>query len=425
LTVCPLLEIENVGNREWWEALKRLGMPLITPGEKEALVDFFWRDPEGSELISSTSQVLLEVNSITDHHSWEPVSLTRIVGTDVWHHRLLIEMKWSGSYSFIPLKEHQRPELAKMQLGHCSISQRQWYMSVMHQAEVDFCNPLPFVVASRGLNGSALHMPEADQEKAWQRWDQGSLPSVSYNFVTSFEWASQTLNNKRRVWYFETGDRMTKGTKPLVLLLDGQHWTTPSGTPSVLKYLTEQDVISPAIYLLVDSINIEVRWQELSCYAPFWKAMFNELLPLVVNQYQLPIIGNNILVAGQSLGGLSSMYAGLYWPQYVNRVVSLSGSFWWPDVDRLEAPRTDMLPDTPRGSLAEALQLGQLTSDHLRVFQSVGSYEGDMNRYNDSMAESLEKAGGSVNYQRFCGGHDWLAWRTSLIKGLKALQCAD
>lgn len=426
-TASELLAADNLGTGEWWSTLKALKIPLVSANKTEesplekVRVDFFWQDPEGDETRSMTDQVILEVNSITNHHSWEPVSLKRITGTDVWHHALFIESNWSGSYSFIPLTQEQLPAIAREKSDGSSKAQRQWYMSIMHQAEADPLNLLPVVTAGRGGLCSALHMPGSQQSEAWQEWDQHKLSAIPREEITTFEWSSKSLNNTRHIWCFETGEKTAQVPKPLVILLDGQRWAAPSGTPSVLRKLTEQGIIAPAHYLLVDSIDVEIRWQELSCYEPFWQAVFDELLPLAKEHSDLPSLEKNMLVAGQSLGGLSSMYAGLHFPDYVNKVVSLSGSFWWPDVNRMKSTRSDVLPNTPPGSLAESVQLGQLNSAHLQVFQSVGSYEGDMNRYNEIMAASLEEAGCPVVYQQFCGGHDWLAWRSSLVEGLKAL----
>ena len=62
------------------------------------------------------------------------------------------------------------------------------------------------------------------------------------------------------------------------------------------------------------------------------------------------------VVAGQSYGGLAAMYAGLHWPARFGRILSQSGSFWWPNV-RL----------VTHFSEAEEQEMGWLTGQVLAV----------------------------------------------------------
>lgn len=57
-------------------------------------------------------------------------------------------------------------------------------------------------------------------------------------------------------------------------------------------------------------------------------AVRDELLPLVADT-GLPADRNRPVVAGQSLGGLSAVYAALEFPDLVSLVACQSGSFWW------------------------------------------------------------------------------------------------
>ncbi|MFI8619882.1 enterochelin esterase [Marinomonas sp. NPDC078689] len=414
----------DIGTKAWWERLKQQGCPLMFGNYSgETVVDFFWQDPSGDESQSCVAQVLLQINSVTDHHSWEPVSLSRVAGTDVWHKQLSIESSWRGSYSFIPLTAEQMPHLAFSESDGSSQAQRRWYISIMDQALPDVLNPFP---ASIDGKTSALHLPNAQREFGWPQWDAGEL-TFPRERMTTFTWDSTRLENSRSIYAFQTGE--DSGSKPLVILLDGQKWATPSGTPAVLEALTQQQHIAPAQYLLIDSIDGKVRWSELSCHEGFWQAVFDELFPLA-QQHGVSLGGaSTTLVAGQSLGGLAALYVGLNWPERVQKVISLSGSFWWPDVNRALPCDPTLLSYTPPNSLSAQLQLGQLAASHLDIFMSVGSGEGDMNRYNENMLAALEadrlvtfaNQPARLIYDRFCGGHDWLAWRSSLVKGLVAL----
>ncbi|WP_245931901.1 enterochelin esterase [Marinomonas aquiplantarum] len=408
--------VESVGSHLWWERFKALGSPFLITQDR---VQFLWRDPQGNENSSDVACVILDVNSVTNHHTWSPKCLQRVRGTDVWFAELHIDSHWRGSYSFIPLTADQLPDIVKKQGDGSVQAQRNWWISIASQQTADPLNPLPVLNSGWG-ESSALHMPNASKEAGWEDWDKGNLPRVINELIKTFCWKSKRLGNERNCQLYSTA----KGEAPLVILLDGQRWGAESGCLSVLDFLTSQEQLRPAHYLLVPSIDSATRWQELSCYRPFWEAVHNELLPDLINHLGHSACSiSEYVVAGQSLGGLSSLYAGLTFPERYKKVISLSGSFWWPEVNRMHASHLDktILTSPPEGGLTEALESKILNAEHLSVYQSVGSGEADMCLYNGQMFHALRNSNANVFYHVFCGGHDWLSWRSGLVEGLRHL----
>ncbi len=418
-----LLPESQIGSSKWWKDVHAIGAPFIkVKNPQTSVVLFIWQDPHGTDEKSSIASVLLDVNSITDHHSWEPVCLHRISGTDVWFGQLTVDSKWRGSYSFIPIEENQLPDLV-LQAGDGSReAQRAWWMSVAGNQIPDPLNPLPVLSSGWGIS-SPLHLPKAATELGWQEWDRGELNAISASRVNSIDWSSKELGNQRTAWLFSTAT----SDAPLVILLDGQKWGAPSGTLSVLQYLTDTSKIAPAHYLLVPSIDGLTRWKELSCHHPFWQSLLDELLPIVTSILAKDdCSATDFLVAGQSLGGLSALYAGITFPDVFSKVISLSGSFWWPDKDRMVDPDNVIASKPiPADSLAEQILNDRVSVSHLKVYQSVGTGEEDMCVYNEQTRQAIKGKGGCVRYEVFCGGHDWLSWRSGLIKGLLFLIPAD
>ncbi|MBM6549481.1 enterochelin esterase [Marinomonas ostreistagni] len=397
----------NIGSDEWWIRLAEQGMPFQTLlASKYARVDFCWRDPDG--VSSDVQSVLLEVNGITSHRTWEPVSLNRIEGTDVWHGMLVMPADWRASYRFIPLTQYQSPIYGKQHSDGSSASQRRWYMSIIQNSCHDPLNPLPLINECK----SALHGLAAKPELGFQDWEKGSFVRDDGQ-IQAWQWFSKRLSNTRAIQYLDTAPA-DLGKKRVVLLLDGQKWGGASGLPTVLKQLTNDNVLASAHYLFIDSISDEVRSHELACSTSFWQAIFEELIPALRSQFPIPVLAANTLVAGQSLGGLSAAFAGLYWPQLVCQIISLSGSFWWPN------GRPGFWPESGSTSLFERLNLGEVSAQHLQAYFSVGNGELDMHADNDQIVAAMREEA-SVVYEQFQGGHDWLSWRSELINGLKHL----
>ena len=192
----------------------------------------------------------------------------------------------------------------------------------------------PSIASSWGLN-SPLHLPNAPHELGWYEWDQGELANLPIAENINVTWFAEELNNQRLCTLFS----VAVGDAPLVVLLDGEKWGAESGALSVLQYLTNINKIAPAHYLLIPSIDSKTRWQELSCHQPFWQSIIEQLLPQVADKLlQSNKSISDYIIAGQSLGGLSAVYAGIYFPTYFSNAISLSGSFWWPEIERMQDP---------------------------------------------------------------------------------------
>ena len=407
-----------VGSEEWWELVKQFGTPFITlTGDLTCDVLFLWRDPQGNEHCSETASVLLDVNSLTDHHSWEPTCLERIAGSNVWIGQLTIDSRWRGSYSFIPIKRHQLPNVVQKTQSDSSESQRRWWLDVAKNQTADKLNVSPELVSGWGMS-SPLHLPGAVKEVGWSEWEQGLLSSISVDRIQIIRWSDAVLGNQRDCWLFSTA----AGEAPLVVLLDGQKWSASSGTLSVLQHLTDTKKIAPAHYLLIPSIDGKTRWKELGCHFPFWQSLISNLLPIV--QIQLSHSQRSIsdyVVAGQSLGGLSALYAGLVFPEYFSKVISLSGSFWWPEESRMRDAKLSESQSVVPNGLADQILQNQVSVTHLNVFMTVGVGEEDMHLYNEVTCEAIKRKGGAVYFDRVYGGHDWLSWRSGLVNGLRYL----
>lgn len=406
----------DVGSEAWWEDIRSLGTPLFkAQNDGKSLVFFIWQDPQGDESRSNTASVLLNVNSLTNHHSWIPSCLSRVHGTDIWLGQLVVNSKWRGSYSFIPLQANQLPDIAR-KCNDSRESQRAWWIDVASNQIPDDLNTLPMQVSGWGM-ASPLHLPNAPVELGWKEWEQGHLFAVSASQIHSVNWQSSILENERNCSVFSTAI----GDAPLVILLDGQKWGAASGTLSVLQYLTDTKRIAPAHYLLIPSIDGRTRWKELSCYRLFWQALIDELLPKVKTDLaKSKYIVSDYLVAGQSLGGLSALFAGLYFSDYFSKVISLSGSFWWPEENRMRTPEPfeSIQVSLPINSLAERILNDYVGVQHLQAFLTVGTGEDDMRLYNNMTYQAIKKKGGDVHYENVCGGHDWVSWRSSLMNGL-------
>lgn len=414
-----LLAADNVGNTAWWQQLAQLGTPLVEEfSAGKVKMSYFWRDPAGDETRSEVCRVYIDINCVTDHHSPQPQSLQRLAGTDVWHWSTEIDQRWRGSYSLIPIDAHQLPPAFSRDDATRSKQQREWWISLFPSAIADPLNRSCAHHNSRRHPTSAAHMPAAPDQSAWHALD-GGLARVDEQRLLQFSWESALLGNQRRIWLYTTGSTATPETRPLGILLDGQNWALGLPIFAALDAETDSGHLPAACWLFIDAINGEWREKELPCNAQFWQAVQEELLPQVRARMAFSERADHTVVAGQSYGGLAAMYAGLNWPARFGRILSQSGSFWWPDF-RLVTHFAE-IEGHEMGWLTAEVLAGRLPQGRLKIFQEAGDREGDMAYVNQQMRQALLPAGHDIHFRIFSGGHDSLCWRGGLLDGLRWL----
>ena len=255
----------------------------------------------------------------------------------------------------------------------------------------------------RGHPVSALEMPGAPPQPGWQATDTFFTPPHLLH------WQSPRLQNRRRVWVYATGEAQG-AERPLAILLDGQFWAESMPVWPALAALTNARQLPPAVYVLIDAIDNAQRSQELPCNADFWLAVQEELLPQVSEIAPFSDRADRTVVAGQSFGGLSALYAALHWPTRFGCVLSQSGSYWWPHRG-----------GEGEGLLIQQLKQGEIGPQGLRIVLEAGVREPLIFRTNQTLLSLLQQTQQRVFWRQVDGGHDALCWRGGLTAGLITL----
>ncbi|MBZ0059007.1 enterochelin esterase [Leclercia barmai] len=391
----------ETGSDAWWQS--KQGPEGVREGDHYR-VTFYWRDPNGTEQASPLKRVWLYITGVTDHHhNARPQTLVRISGTDVWQWQGEFSPNWRGSYCFIP-SEHD-DDFADAVFATDPpdrMALREGWRKLLPKAIADPRNRQHWR-GGRGHPVSALEMPEAPLQPGWDR------PDTPYQPARCITWQSAKLGNTRRVWIFTTGEQ-TPHERPLAVLLDGQFWAESMPVWPALTALTLDGQLPPAVYVLIDVIDTAHRTRELPCNPDFWLAVQDELLPQVQALAPFSERADRTVVAGQSFGGLSALYAGLHWPERFGCVLSQSGSFWWPH----RGGQQD-------GVIIEQLKNQQLSAQGLRIVLEAGRREPLIFRACEALYTGLQQTQQPVFWRPVDGGHDALCWRGGLTQGLMTL----
>ena len=389
----------TTGSEAWWQSKNG---PEWVREQGKYRVTFWWRDPAGTQHTSAVKRVWLYITGVTDHHkNARPQSLERIPDTDVWQWQGEFSPQWRGSYCFIPSENTDdfAPDVFHSEQPD-RLALREGWRKLLPQAMSDPLNAQSWR-GGRGHDVSALEMPDAPVQPGWDR------PNTPYRQPVCIDWQSKRLGNRRRVWIFTTGDDDPE--RPLAVLLDGQFWAESMPVWPALTALTLGRKLPPAVYVLIDVIDMAHRNNELPCNPDFWLAVQEELLPLVKQHTPFSDRADRTVVAGQSFGGLSSLYAALNWPQRFGCVLSQSGSYWWPHRGGQQ-----------EGLLIAQLKAGEKTARGLRIVLEAGRNEPLIYRANQAIYDELHTQQ-QVYWRQVDGGHDALCWRGGLTQGLMTL----
>jgi enterochelin esterase family protein len=370
----------------FWRTVEATGTPLTEPlpdDPAHLAVTFLWRHTPG------TRAVLAMPNKVVDPTDPAGNLLERVPGTDVWFRTFRARGDWRGSYSLC-VDDGQ---------------------SLIEAPEPDDPSYLPWL-RTRGRPDPLNSRPRQPP-----RWDGPPLSvlDLARGRMTEHR-LRRAPDGDRRVWLYSPphsppparGD----GDLPLLLLFDGEMWADRMRIHELLDRLILEERIPPLAAVLPESLGQDARYRELSCSEDFLGWLSEGLIPWAGSRLPITEDPARTVIAGQSLGGLMSVYAGLRAPERFGRVLSQSGSFWWPGA----------AGDEPEWLVERAAAAGPPPGGcELRFHLSAGAQEWVALPSNRRLRDALRNAGHRVDYREFNGGHDYHCWQNELAIGLPRL----
>jgi enterochelin esterase family protein len=354
-------------------------LPLVepsgTPGE--CLVTFCWRDDEAAE-------VLLFANRITDETRLEASLLSRLAGTDLWHVTYRLAGDWRASYAFLSRRAGERAPW----LGEGD--------QVAIRAALDRGRPdprNPDTCRNRaGVVQSVVALPGAPAQPWLARRDDVPAGPV----------VEDLLPDGRRAWLHDPSDVPADVALPALVVLDGEVWVGTQDLPTTLDNLRADGLVPGFRTVFVESGGRERRWAELTAGGDGVRLVVDAVLPWLRARRCVLADPRTVAVAGQSLGGLTALRAGLEEPGRVGNVLSLSASVW-------QDPLLDLVRD----------HAGH--GDDLWVHLGHGRQEWVLAPGHRDLARALAERGIPVEVAEYNGGHDYAWWRGAVADSLVAL----
>lgn len=350
--------------------------PLLEaiPGHPdELLVTFCWQD-------ARAERVLLFVNRITDERNLAASYLRWVPDTDLWHLSYRMAADWRASYSYLPQYD-VRPAWLD---GDDQVAIR----AALDRGLADPRNP----ETSRNRPGTLMSVVSLPKAPA-QPW-LARRPGTPRGTVVE-----RSGPAGRRVWVYSPPGPVA-GPTPVVLVLDGEVWTSSQDLATTVDNLIDDGRLAPVHLVMLDSGGQQARWGELGGPGEVGEYLSGPLLDWARAEYPVSGRREDVVLAGLSLGGLVALRTALEFPTRIGAVLSQSASLWSDDL---------------AGPLAAADVRG------LRAYLEVGSQEWVLAEPNRRFADRLTRAGADVRFVAYNGGHDYACWRGGIADGLRHL----
>ena len=368
------------------------GTPIIEPvlredgtvNENERIVTFLYHNEQAE-------QVLMFINRLTDEKNLDRSLMSRIEGTGWWQLSMQMKTTWRASYNFLPALPGERPAW----LGD---DDQVRLRAALDSGEGDPLNPE--TVCNRvGRCMGVVQLEHAPvQEFLLTQAEIDALPEP--------EWM-HTPDGHRYV-LGRVGDPAPDA--PLFIQFDGEMWFS-QGMERTLNRAHEAGRIPAMHVFFLHSGGRENRWKELNGDNPIADYLVEIAFPHLEAVHGIKTAPQNIVINGQSLGGLSSMLAVLSRPEAFGGAIAQSSSLWQPQVmDRLD-------------ELEAAGEIDRLR--HLQLEIEVGEQEWILVPPHRELKARLEKLGlENAHCTTFNGGHDYACWRGAIVPALERMIAA-
>lgn len=223
--------------------------------------------------------------------------------------------------------------------------------------------------------------------------------------LTEHRLAGEHSPVERRVWVHESAGCDEAAIEPaLMLVFDGGVYAHLLHTPEQVDALVDTGEFPPTVTVYCHYSDDATRNSELQCDERFTGFVAEELLPWAAANWTFTDDPARTVVAGSSLGGLCATWMALTHPERFGNVIAQSPSYWFHP----------QLPSHTNWMAELWEQEGPLD---VRCYVEMGDLEQQADARH--FVDVAQRRGNDATFERYAGGHDFLAWRSTFPRALR------
>jgi len=244
--------------------------------------------------------------------------------------------------------------------------------------------------------------------------DYYALKDVPHGDIRIKRYFSKATNSWREMYiYTPPGYDNSTEKYPVLYLLHGggedqRGWATQGRTDLILDNLIAANMAKPMLVVMLDG-NMGNSRGIAGFNENVLRAFENELkqaaIPFVESNYRVETDAKNRALAGLSMGGLQTLYAGIKnTDQFAYLGVFSSG--WFANNPDLSNPQYEFMKNNATA----------INSNLKQFWISMGGKEDIAHKNCEVMMAKFDELGVRYTYSEYAGGHAWPVWRHDLFE---------
>ncbi len=247
--------------------------------------------------------------------------------------------------------------------------------------------------------------------------DYYTLKHVPHGDIRIKKYYSDVTNSFREFYmYTPPGyDANVNEKYPVLYLLHGggedqRGWAMQGKTDIIIDNLIAQDKAVPMVIVMIDG-NLPVRSFGEEGLKVFEKELTESIVPFVEKNYNVKTDAQSRALAGLSMGGLQTLYAGIKNTNMFSYLGVFSSGWIHPVQNDLAAKQYTFMQKNA----------DKINSDLNRLWISMGGKEDIAWKNCQLMMEEFDKLNIQYTYSEYPGGHTWPVWRNNLYNFAQVL----
>lgn len=241
-----------------------------------------------------------------------------------------------------------------------------------------------------------------------------ALKDVPHGDIRIKKYFSKASNSWREMYVY-TPPGYDKSTEkyPVLYLLHGggedqRGWATQGRTDLILDNLIAEQKAKPMVIAMLDG-NFYGNGGGIAGFGEaqlraFENELKNGAIPFVESNFKVETDAKNRALAGLSMGGLQTLYAGIRNTNLFS-YLGVFSSGWWANNTKLSDPQYEFMKNNT----------STINTNLKELWVSMGGKEDIAHANCQIMLKKFDDMGVKYKYSEYAGGHTWPVWRHDIF----------
>jgi enterochelin esterase-like enzyme len=182
---------------------------------------------------------------------------------------------------------------------------------------------------------------------------------------------------------------------------DERGWATQGKTDLILDNLISEGKAKPMLVVMMDGNTGTPGFGE-QFLRTFEAELKQSVIPFIEKNYRAETDSKNRALAGLSMGGLQTLYAGLYNSNLFS-YLGIFSSGWLPNQKAISDRQYDYLKNN-----------SAMINNNVKLWVAMGGKEDIAYENCQAMLRKFDELDIKYTYYEYPGGHTWPVWRNNL-----------